>query len=48
MADKRPANATPLILVDHDKGDLGLPGLHDNVTSAARYHGPPLFIYQCN
>src|SRR3954454_22978457 len=34
----------PEALVDHDKGDLGLPGLHDNVTSAARYHRPPLFI----
>jgi hypothetical protein len=30
MTDKHPANATPLMLVDHDKGDLGLPGLDDN------------------
>ena len=48
MTHQCPADATPLIFVDHGKGDLGLPGLHDNVTSAARYYRAPPFIYQRN
>jgi hypothetical protein len=48
MTHQCPTDATSLILVNHDKGDLGLPGLNDNVTSAARNHRPPLLIDQCN
>jgi hypothetical protein len=48
MTHQYPADATPLILVDYGKCDLGLPGLHDNVTSAARYYRTPPFIYQRN
>ncbi len=48
MTHQCPTDATSLIFVDHDKGDLGLPGLNDNVTSAARDHRPLLLIGQCN
>jgi len=46
MTHQCPADASPLILVDHDESDLGLPGLDDNVTSATYNHRPPPFIYQ--
>ena len=48
MTHQCPTDATPLILVHHDKGDLGLPGLQDNVASASCYHRMPPFIYQRN
>ena len=48
MAHQCPTDATPLILVDHDKGDLGLPRLNDNITSTTRDRRPPFFIDQRN
>src|SRR5439155_20200313 len=35
VAHQQRAYALPLIIVDHDKGDLGLAGLDDDVASAA-------------
>src|SRR6266511_2264994 len=42
------AETLPLILVDHSESDLGPSRLHDDVTCAARDHGPAAFLHYCD
>ncbi len=42
------AETLPLILIDHGESDLGLSRLHDDVTGAARDHGPAAFVNDCD
>src|SRR6266545_6918984 len=42
------AETLPLVLVDHSESDLGLSGLHDDVTCAARDHAPAAFVNDCD
>src|SRR4029453_59695 len=42
------AETLPLVLVDHSESDLGLSRLHDDVTCAARDHGPAAFVNYCD
>src|SRR6516162_10586412 len=44
MVHEGRAEALPLILIDHSESDLGLSRLHDDVTCAARDHGPAAFV----
>src|SRR5262245_44990433 len=42
------AETLPLILIDHSESDLSLARLHDDVTGAARDHGPAAFVNDCD
>src|SRR5215472_18420567 len=42
------AETLPLILIDHSESDLGLSRLHEDVTCAARDHGPAAFVNDCD
>ncbi len=48
MTHERCAETLPLVLVDDSESDLGLSGLHDDVTCAARDHGPAAFVHDCD
>ena len=48
MTHQCPPDTSPLILVDYDESDLGLPRLYDNVTSASHNHRPSPFVNQRN
>src|SRR5262249_59177336 len=42
------AKALPLVLVDHSESQFRLSRLHDDVTCAARDHGPAAFVNDCD
>jgi hypothetical protein len=45
---ERCAETFPLVLIDDSESDLGLSGLHDHVTGAARDHQPAAFVHDCD
>ncbi len=42
------AETLRLILIDHGESHFGLSRLYDDVTSAARDHGPTAFVHDCD
>jgi hypothetical protein len=48
MAHQRRTDTPSLVLIEHGEGHLSFFWLHDDVASAANYHGSATLFHYCN